>query len=177
VAGNLRRLRTASGLSLAALAAASGVAKGTISELERGRGNPTVETLFALAYALEATLADLVSDPPQDDAQVVRAVDRPFVPGSPLDARLLHRSQHSDRVLEVYELLVHPQAEQRAKAHRPGVREHVYLVHGDLQVGPVGTTLSLTAGDYAHYKADTDHVYRSQGGGRALLTLVVPVTA
>jgi len=111
VARNLRRLRNTSGLSLAALAAASGVAKGTISELERGRGNPTVETLFALAYALEATLADLVSDPPQDEAQVVRAVDRPFVPGSPLDARLLHRSQLSDRVLEVYELLVHPLAD------------------------------------------------------------------
>lgn len=174
VAGNLRRLRSASGLSLAALAAASGVAKGTISELERGRGNPTVETLFALAYALEATLADLVSDPPQDDAQVVRAVDRPFVPGSPLDARLLHRSQLSDRILEVYELLVHPQAEQRARAHRYGVREHVYLVHGDLLVGPTTTPLSLTTGDYAHYKADTDHIYRSRNGGRALLTLVVP---
>jgi len=175
VGGNLRRLRTASGLSLAALAAASGVAKGTISELERGRGNPTVETLFALAYALEATLADLVSDPPQDEAQVVRAVDRPFVPGSPLDARLLHRSQLSDRVLEVYELLVHPQAEQRARAHRHGVREHVYLVHGDLLVGPAAKPLSLTAGDYAHYKADTDHIYRSQGGGRAVLTMIVPV--
>ncbi len=177
VGGNRKRLRTASGLSLAALAAASGVAKGTISELERGRGNPTVETLFALAYALEATLADLVSDPPQDEAQIVRAVDRPVVSGSPLDARLLHRSQLSDRVLEVYELLVHPQAEQRAKAHRHGVREHVYLVHGDLLVGPAAKPLSLTAGDYAHYKADTDHVYRSQGGGRAVLTMIVPEPA
>jgi len=77
VGGNRKRLRTASGLSLAALAAASGVAKGTISELERGRGNPTVETLFALAYALEATLADLVSDPPQDKRRLSgRSTDR-----------------------------------------------------------------------------------------------------
>jgi transcriptional regulator with XRE-family HTH domain len=153
----------------------SGVAKGTISELERGRGNPTVDTLFALAYALEATLADLVSDPPQDEAQVVRAIDRPFVPGSPLDARLLHRSQDSGRVLEVYELLVHPESEQRAKAHRHGVREHVYLVQGDLLVGPDEKPVSLTAGDYAHYNADVAHVYRSQLGGRAVLTLIVPV--
>ena len=83
VAGNLRRLRDAAGLSLAALAERSGVAKGTISELERGRGNPTIETLFALAYALDATLADFVGDPGTPDAQVVRAVDRPFIQGRP----------------------------------------------------------------------------------------------
>ncbi len=70
VAGNLHRLRRAHGLTLADLSQRSGVAKGTISELERGQGNPTIDTLFTLAYALNATLADLVDDPQPSRTEV-----------------------------------------------------------------------------------------------------------
>lgn len=176
VAANLRRLRTAAGLSLAALAERSSVAKGTVSELERGLGNPTIETLFALAYALEATLADLVGDARAPDAQVVRAVNRPFIAGEPLDARLLHRSQERRLVLEVYELLIHPAATQHAKPHRPGVREHVYVIEGAATAGPETSPFDLAAGDYALYGADVPHRYASTTGARVLLTMSIPPT-
>lgn len=174
VAGNLRRLRTATGLSLAALAERSGVAKGTVSELERGLGNPTIETLFALAYALEATLADLVGDAGAPQVQVVRAVSRPFIVGEPLDARLLHRSQERQLVVEVYELLIHPAAVQHAQPHRPGVREHVYVIEGAASVGPEVRPFDLAAGDYALYHADVPHRYASTSGARVLLTMSIP---
>ena len=48
----LKSLRQAAGLSLAALAADSGVAKTTVHELELGHGNPTVKTLEAIAQRL-----------------------------------------------------------------------------------------------------------------------------
>lgn len=174
VAGNLRRLRLAAGMSLATLAARSGVAKGTVSELERGQGNPTVETLFALAYALEATLADLVDGPIAPQSRVVRSVDRPFIPGRPLDARLLHRSQQQQIVLEVYELLVHPGAIQNAEPHRAGTREHVYAIEGELTVGPQQQPVELQPSDYVTYAADVAHVYTSSTGARALLTMTIP---
>lgn len=174
VAGNLRRLRGAAGLSLGALAERSGVSKGTISELERGQGNPTIETLFALAYALQATLADFVADPGAPEAVVVRAVSRPFITGQPLDARLLHRSQQQRLVLEVYELLLHPDAAQHAGAHRPGVTEHAYVVEGQATVGPEPAPFQLGAGDYAVYSADVPHRYGSVTGARVLLLLSIP---
>lgn len=174
VAGNLRRLRTAAGLSLTALAKRSGVATGTVSELERGQGNPTIETLFALAYALEVTLADLVGDAGAPDAQVIRAVSRPFIAGEPLDARLLHRSQERRLVLEVYELLIHPTAVQHAQPHRPGVTEHVYVIEGAATVGPEVSLFDLATGDYASYSADVLHRYASTTGARVLLTMSVP---
>jgi transcriptional regulator with XRE-family HTH domain len=173
VGANLRRLRGAAGLSLAALAERSGVAKGTVSELERGQGNPTVETLFALAYALDATLADLVDDPGVPAPRVVRAVERPFLPGRPLDARLLHRSQQQRIVHEVYELVVHPGAAQHAEAHRPGTREHLYVIEGDLTGGPRSQPVELGASDYATYAADVPHLYSSREGARALLTMTI----
>lgn len=177
VSGNLRRLRNAAGLSLASLARRSGVAKGTVSELERGQGNPTIETLFALAYALDATLADLVGDSEAPDAQVVRALNRPFIEGEPLDARLLHRSQQRGLVHDVYELVIHPTAAQHAQGHRPGVKEHVYVIEGPATVGPETGPLDLVAGDFAMYSADVPHRYSSPTGARVLLIMYIPPAA
>ena len=176
VAGNLSRLRSAADLSLTALAERSGVAKGTISELERGHGNPTIETLFALAYALDATLADFVGDADAPDVQVIRAVNRPFIGGQPLDARLLHRSQQNRLVLEVYELLIHPDAAQHAGPHRFGVKEQVYVIEGQATVGPESDPFDLGAGDYAVYSADVSHRYASTTGARVLLIMSIPPT-
>ncbi|MEJ3653185.1 helix-turn-helix domain-containing protein [Actinomycetes bacterium KLBMP 9759] len=174
VASNLRRLRSAAGLSLAVLAERSGVAKGTLSELERGQGNPTIETLFALAYALQVTLADLVDGPAPAAVDVVRALDRPFIPGRPLDARLLHRSLQQHIVFEVYDLVVHPGAVQQAKAHRTGTREQVYLIDGDMSAGPRERLVELGPSDFVAYPADVDHTYASRDGAHALLTMLIP---
>src|SRR4051812_2937934 len=68
VGTNLRRLRTERSLSLSDLGRTSGVAKATLSALEGGRGNPTLETLSALAAALQVPMGDLIT--PGDPAPV-----------------------------------------------------------------------------------------------------------
>lgn len=61
VGGNVRRLRLAAGLTQEQLAERAGFGQQYISDLERGRENPTVVTLFELGQALGATPAQLVS--------------------------------------------------------------------------------------------------------------------
>ncbi|MFI6650203.1 helix-turn-helix domain-containing protein [Streptomyces sp. NPDC050529] len=58
------RLRRGSGLSLSELARRSDVGKGTLSELERGRRDPSLETLYALTTALDAPLSMVVGPAP-----------------------------------------------------------------------------------------------------------------
>lgn len=48
--------------TMAALSAKSGVAENTILAIEKGRGNPTIETLAALAKTLGIPLIDLLFD-------------------------------------------------------------------------------------------------------------------
>jgi transcriptional regulator with XRE-family HTH domain len=62
VAGNLQKWRVRRGMSVSALARAAGVSKSTISELERHSGNPSLDTLWALARALEIPLGFLFTD-------------------------------------------------------------------------------------------------------------------
>jgi len=59
IAGRVRQLRAASGLSLDALASRSGVSRSMISLIERGESSPTAVVLEKLASGLGATLASL----------------------------------------------------------------------------------------------------------------------
>ncbi|MFT3855704.1 MAG: helix-turn-helix transcriptional regulator [Ilumatobacteraceae bacterium] len=58
----IRGRRVALGLTLAAVADRAGLSLPYVSNLERGRGNPTLDALTAIAVALETTTADLLSE-------------------------------------------------------------------------------------------------------------------
>src|SRR3954465_14536137 len=62
VARNAKRFRVERGLSLGDVARRSGLSKQTLSKLENGVGNPTVETLAALGAALDVSLRRLVTE-------------------------------------------------------------------------------------------------------------------
>ena len=63
LAWNLRHLRTARGLSQERLAVDAGVARGWLSQLERQKGNTSLDLLDRLAAALEVPLAALLTVP------------------------------------------------------------------------------------------------------------------
>ena len=72
LAANLRRMRIARRLSLSELARATGMSKATLSSVESGRSNPTVDTLAGVADALRVTLGELLEEPPLDEVRIVR---------------------------------------------------------------------------------------------------------
>src|SRR6266513_5071673 len=76
IAASLRRERRRSGLSLTEVARRAGIAKSTLSQLESGVGNPSVETLWALGVALGVPFSRLV-DQPRPVVRVIRAGEGP----------------------------------------------------------------------------------------------------
>ena len=62
VGENVRQLRISRGMTQERLAVVSGFSQQYISDLERGRRNPTVVSLFDLAQALGTTPAELVTE-------------------------------------------------------------------------------------------------------------------
>src|SRR5256886_16629120 len=63
IAASIRRWRDRAGLSLTERARRAGIAKSTLSQLESGVGNPSVETLRALGVALGVPFSRLVDQP------------------------------------------------------------------------------------------------------------------
>ena len=71
VGRNFGKLRREKGFTQEQLAEISGFTQQYVSDLERGRRNPTVVTLFHLASALGVSHVDLVQ--PDDEARGERA--------------------------------------------------------------------------------------------------------
>lgn len=56
----LKELRTQRGLTQSALSKRSGIRQGFISEIEAGKKEPSLETAYRLAQALDVELGELV---------------------------------------------------------------------------------------------------------------------
>jgi len=172
VAANVARLRARDGLSLGALASRSGVGKATLSRLEAGQGNPTIETLYALADALSVSLGDLVSDA-SGLALHLRAADAPVVDGV-LRAKVMDRI-YGVGLSEVLTLTVPAGQRRVAEPHAPGVEEHIVVTHGRLSVGPLAAPVALEEGDVLVFAADVPHVYEAgENEARAVAIMTYP---
>jgi transcriptional regulator with XRE-family HTH domain len=173
VAANLRRLRADRGMSTVALARDSGVARATLAQLEAGRGNPTLETLYALSNTLGVALADVIAPPSIADVEVVRAAEGPRVAGAAVRARLVARVSGRGP-FELYDLALRVGRRQRSDPHPAGVVEHVLVHAGRARVGPESAPVELGPGDYARYSADVVHVYEALEPVGATLLIVGP---
>ncbi len=173
LARNLRRLRAARGLSLVALATRSGVAKATLAKAEAGRGNPTVETLYAIADALGAPLSELLQTGGEaPGVEVLRAADSPVVPGA-VQARLLDRA-FGRGLVELFALEV-GERPREAGPHPAGVVETLVVVHGRLRAGPAEAPVDLGEGDRLRFPGDRPHVYAGLGGpASAIVAILFP---
>jgi transcriptional regulator with XRE-family HTH domain len=78
IARRIRLERDARGWSLSDLAERSGLAKATISKIERAEMSPTAVTLLKLATAFDLTLAGLLLRAEADEGRVSRAADQPL---------------------------------------------------------------------------------------------------
>jgi transcriptional regulator with XRE-family HTH domain len=159
IAASLRILRQRQGLSVAQLAERSGVARATLTKLEAGQGNPTIDTLYALADTLGAALGDLI-DEPSARVEVIRAGEGIRVRGA-VTARLLDRI-HGRTLAELYEVTLATRA-RRAGPHPAGVVESLILTAGRLRVGPAEHPVELSAGDFVRFPGDVPHLYQAIG--------------
>jgi transcriptional regulator with XRE-family HTH domain len=156
---SLRRERGRTGLSLTELAKRAGIAKSTLSQLENGVGNPSLETLWALAQALGIQLSRLV-DPPRQGIQVIRAGEGAVLHAerAAYDAALLSSCPPGAR-RDIYRVIGQPGGPHLAPPHMPGTMEHLILGSGRVLAGPEGEAIELGPGDYLRYPGDVPHVY------------------
>jgi transcriptional regulator with XRE-family HTH domain len=161
IAASLRRERRRSGLSLTEVARRAGIAKSTLSQLESGTGNPSVETLWAICVALDTPFSRLL-DPPRAQTQVIRADEGPTVAAAEADylATLLAACPPGAR-RDIYRIQAEPGHARESEPHMPGVVEHVMLGTGRALVGVPGEAVELGPGDYIRYPGDMAHVFEA----------------
>lgn len=163
---NIVRHRALRGLSLSGLAERSGIAKSTLSQLEAGEGNPTIETLWAIATALGVSFGELI------DTEVIPT----DTTSSAISVRFIEKS-NTDPAVEVYSLDVPPNCRKDSAPHPTGVRERVTVLSGAAYVGQAERPRLLHAGDSYLFEADAPHFYAATGqGARMHIVIEYPST-
>lgn len=166
IATALRRERERRDLSVSELARRAGVAKATVSQLENGGGNPSVETLWALATALDVPFAVLVDEGIRSPTLIRAGEGTAAVPATAADyvAVLLSASPpHARR--DIYFLTAEPGKPRLSDPHQRGTVEHVVLLSGRGRVGPADAPFDLDPGDYLSYPGDALHVFEALTSG------------
>lgn len=182
LAENIQRLRKERGLSLSALAQAANVSKSTVFKLERRQANPSMDTLWSLAMALDVPFAALFTEEGSHPLfEVTRRSDFPRVirdgRGAFLGKNHKHDphfvirhllSRHATRgELEVYSIDIDPKVERLAASHSPGVIEHLFVTVGRIEVRVGDASEVVQVGDRASFLADRGHVYKALDGAPA----------
>ncbi len=172
VAANVRALRAAAGLTLPELAERTGLGRSTLAQLESGRANPSIETLWAIAAALGVPFGRLV-EPSAPAVRVVRAGEgvRLHLAESALRTRLLATSPRRGS-FEVYVMEADPGQPRNADAHHAGTIEHLYVAAGRLRAGPADAPADLAPGDLLTFAGDVPHVYEALAPGTAALLVM-----
>lgn len=167
----IRRERDAAGISVGELARRSSVSKGTLSQLENGTGNPTVETLWAIGDALGVPFSTLVEEAPRGTT-IIRADEFTAVPSSaaPYTATLVAASPPNAR-RDLYLIQASPGGVHASASHHAGTIEHVLLTAGSALAGTADAPVVLTPGDYMSYPADVPHVFEALEEGTVAILL------
>jgi transcriptional regulator with XRE-family HTH domain len=175
LAANLRALRAQAGLSMSELARRSGIAKGTLSQLESGTGNPTIETVFSLSNAFKVPVSTLLTERTAPDVVLVRSKNLDVLSSNAVDLRMLRRLDLPGTVFELYDQRVRPGQTQHSHGH-PGL-EHIAVTSGHLRVGPPDAPYVLGPGDYLCFPADQPHIYETAHEEQVLSVLLLQYPA
>lgn len=172
---NLRRLRIARRLSLSELARITDTSKATLSGIERGSANPTVETLDSLARALRVSIAELLEEFPAGEMHIVRLAQTNPWPSDGVGQRPLQLPTALTGSLELFELALPARCAHQVDARPKGTREALLVLQGKLIAGPVERISELASGDYASFPADGPVIYETgRFPGRALILTTAP---
>ena len=161
ISAALVRERKRAGCSLSEIAKRASIAKSTLSQLESGVGNPSLETLWALCGALEIPFARLI-EPSKAQVQIIRRGEGVSVSSeqSNYSAILLATCPPAAR-RDIYSLSTQPGSDRLSTAHGTGVVEHLIITSGKALVGLVEQPVELSEGDYISYPGDQPHIFRA----------------
>ncbi|NIB41375.1 helix-turn-helix transcriptional regulator [Pseudomaricurvus alkylphenolicus] len=171
-------LRKKNKQTLDQLAAASGVSRSMLSQIERGQANPTLAVTFRIAQAFGITIGELVDQPwASSTIEIVHGDDANNLFRSDDEVQIRTLSPlHMEKNIEFYEIRIAPNASLDSAPHYEGTKELLTVTAGSCVVHSGDSQCKLSAGDSAHYRGDLNHTIANSGDGELLCYLVVTST-
>jgi transcriptional regulator with XRE-family HTH domain len=161
----LREARVRRGMVIDDVAAATGLSRAYISQVETGKASPSLQSLEKLATALETPVSALFVE---DGAgcTVIRAEERRHVHFGAPDARHRKMMQYMsapDRKLELVMIEIPARSTAIDKAHAHEGEEACHVLEGAIEVVYGDDVHRLGPGDSIHWDSRIPHWLKNNG--------------
>ena len=173
VGAELRRVRLEKKLSLRSVATAVGVSASLLSQVETGKTQPSVSTLYALVSHLglsldgimsgQGAVSDTASSSSPSNSVVQRGADNPRIDME--NGVTWERLAHGSSTMADPLLVTYPPGSSSSlegKLMRHGAAEYGYLLQGKLLLKLEFETIEINAGDSFSFDANRPHLYRNE---------------
>ena len=160
----IRSVRERRSMTLKEVAQKAGVSESLVSQIERNRVSPAIDTLLSLADALEIDLEYLFADLKRERAiKIVRKSERPSYRTKP-GVLYEHLAQVDEQGgIEAYFITIDAGAKTGNGDYGHPGWELGIVESGVLELTAGSQSCTLKAGDSASFKADTPHILSNPG--------------
>jgi transcriptional regulator with XRE-family HTH domain len=161
----IREVRERRSLTLREVAESAGVSESLVSQIERNRVSPAIDTLLSLADALDLDLDYLFSDYRRErPVRIMRRAERTaFARPGALYERLAYLEGQGREGIEAYAITLEPGAKTGGKEYGHPGWELGIVQEGRAALTVGNQTYQLAPGDSAGFMADSPHVLENTG--------------
>ncbi|MEK7677496.1 MAG: XRE family transcriptional regulator [Verrucomicrobiota bacterium] len=168
--------RSRQNISMDDLSRICGVSKGMLSQIERGKTNPTVAVLYKIASGLRTDPTSLLPLPTGKPRiwRVILANDERYVFSTNKMCRIRTLSPLDlEKQIEFYEITFAPNGELVSEPHFLGTEEILTVAQGRLKVRAGEKETVVRRGDSVHYAADIAHRITNLSKHASVVLLIV----
>lgn len=160
-ARELQKKRKEQNMTLSELARKASISKSNLSRLESGDGNPSLETLWSLSSALSINVRDLIS-PPKMSTKMAHAYPQFMAKAEASNFSIsLLSSCPIGSIRDIYRVKIEPGKPKVSDAHGPNIIEHIILLSGKAEAGPLNAPITLLPGDHITFSGNQQHIYQT----------------
>ncbi|WP_459477971.1 helix-turn-helix domain-containing protein [Clostridium saccharoperbutylacetonicum] len=173
IGNKLKDIRNKRDLSLEEVAKLTGVSKAMLGQIERGKSNPTVSTLWKIATGLKISFS-LFIDENQEDLKVINQKDiTPVIedndrmklyPIFPFDA---------NKGFEIFTIELEPDCNHVSTPHNEGVEEYIIVTEGEIEIDINNKIFKLQKGSSMRFMANCPHSYKNINQGRSVFQNII----
>lgn len=159
IAINLNKLRTERNLTLGQLSKISGISKAMLSDIEKGNGNPTINTIWKIANGLNVPYTRLMEHI-EKEATVVRKSEPTVQTGETDHYRIYcYFTNTPMRNFELFRVELDANSSNATIGHSEKAQEYLYIIQGELVLHTEMGDHTLNAGDALVFDSSIDHTY------------------
>ena len=160
IANNLAKIRKSRGMSLDNVSELTGVSKAMLAQIENGKSNPTVTTLWKIANGLQVSFSGFLKE--NEQPQIEKINKNELNPVIDDDGNYFVYSVfpfHPEKKFEIFTVDLKPGFRHVSEKHTG--EEYVLIQQGTLTLDIQGEKFELSPDEAIKFNANTEHIYKN----------------